>query len=149
MSYPPRPMAPFQNNVAEMFLGWASTKIAKIVPLHSTKWPPELKTEKPLNKISSQTNATISNYKFVIPQECSLDDSLQKMLKLFCSTEQNGAKSKNRKKNFKQHVLLGQLPDFLIILQNCFLGGHLPKSLKSFSSPELKIEKKPLYDISS
>ena len=35
-----------------MFLEWLSTKISKMVPLRWTKWPPELKIEKPLNDIS-------------------------------------------------------------------------------------------------
>ena len=91
----------------------------------------------------------------IIPQECLLDDPVQKLLKSFCSTEQNilAARSKNRK-NFNRHVLLSQLPDFIIISQECSLGRHLPKLLKSFCSaitkwaPELKIEK-PLYDIYS
>ena len=39
-------MAQFQNNFTDMFLGWPSTEIAKMVPLCWTKWPPELKIEK-------------------------------------------------------------------------------------------------------
>ena len=43
-------MARFQNNFTEMFLGWSSTKIAKMVLVCWTKWLPELKMEKPLNE---------------------------------------------------------------------------------------------------
>ena len=39
-------MARFQNNFSEMFLLCPFTKIAKIVWLRWTKWPPELKVEK-------------------------------------------------------------------------------------------------------
>ena len=39
-------MAGFQNNFTEMFLSSPFTKIAKMIPLHKTKWPPELKIEK-------------------------------------------------------------------------------------------------------
>ena len=46
------PMARFQNNFTEVFLGWPSTKIAKMVLLCWTKWPPKLKVEKPLISIS-------------------------------------------------------------------------------------------------
>ena len=42
-----------------MFLRWLSTKIAQTVPLHWTRWPPELKIEKPLNEFSSLTSASI------------------------------------------------------------------------------------------
>ena len=42
LTSPPRPMAWFQNNFTEMFLGWPSTKITKMVPVCCTKWPPEL-----------------------------------------------------------------------------------------------------------
>ena len=42
-----------------MFLEWLSTKIAKMVLLHWTKWLPELKQEKPLIGISYSTEAII------------------------------------------------------------------------------------------
>ena len=38
-----RPVAQFQNSFTEMFLSRPFTKIAKMVPLCQTKWPPELK----------------------------------------------------------------------------------------------------------
>ena len=40
------------NNFTGRFLGWPSTKIAQILPLRWTRWPPELKIEKPLNFFS-------------------------------------------------------------------------------------------------
>ena len=46
-------MAWFYINFTEMFLGWPSTKIAKIILLRWTKWLPELKKEKPLNDFFS------------------------------------------------------------------------------------------------
>ena len=49
----------FWNNFTGMFLRWLSTKIAQMVPLHWTKWPPELKIEKPLNDFASLTSASI------------------------------------------------------------------------------------------
>ena len=46
-------MAKFQNNFTEMFLGWPSTKIAKMVRLH-LKMAAKAKNslEKPWNNIS-------------------------------------------------------------------------------------------------
>ena len=53
----------FWNNFTGMFLRWLSTKIAQTVPLRWTRWPPELKIEKPLNDFSSLTSASIlKNY---------------------------------------------------------------------------------------
>ena len=49
-----------QNNFTEIFLGWPSTKIAKMVLLRWTKWPPKIKIEKPLNNISLYANGQIS-----------------------------------------------------------------------------------------
>ena len=47
-------MSWFQSNFSEVFLLWPFTKIAKIIPLGWTKWPPELKIEK------KQTKKTIT-----------------------------------------------------------------------------------------
>ena len=57
---PPKPLVQFQNNFTKMFPWSAFTKIAKMVPLRWTKWPSELKIEKPLNNISSKANGPIS-----------------------------------------------------------------------------------------
>ena len=57
---PPKLLDQFQNNFAQMFPWSSFTKIAKMVPLRWTKWPLELKIEKPLNDISSQANGLIS-----------------------------------------------------------------------------------------
>ena len=59
----------FGNNFTGMFLRWLSTKIAQTVPLRWTRWPPELKIEKPLNDFSSLTSASIFE---IILQEDSL-----------------------------------------------------------------------------
>ena len=48
----------FWNNFTGMFLRWMSTKIAETVRLRWTRWPPELKIEKPLNDFSL-TSASI------------------------------------------------------------------------------------------
>ena len=87
----PRPMGWFQNNFTEMFLGWPSTKIAKMVLLRWTKWPSKLKIEKP----------------------------------------------------FKRHLLLGQWADSKIILQECFFTKIAKMVLLGWTKwpPELKIEK--------
>ena len=57
---PPKLLDQFQNNFTQMFPWSSFTKIAKMVPLRWTKWPSELKIEKPLNDISSQANGPIS-----------------------------------------------------------------------------------------
>ena len=57
---PPKLLDQFQNNFTQMFPWSSFTKIAKMVPLRWTKWPSELKIEKPLNNISSQANGPIS-----------------------------------------------------------------------------------------
>ena len=110
-----RPMGGFQNNFTGMFLGWPSTKSAKIVPLHWTKWslelkiektfkgklakmvllcwtkwPPEPKIEKPIKQHLLQ--GQLADFK-IISQKCSLDDPLPKLLKLFCSAKQSCCKS--------------------------------------------------------
>ena len=96
----PRPMGWFQNNFTEMLLGWPSSKIAKMVLLRWTKWPSKLKIEKPFKRHLLLGQWADSK---IILQECSLDDPLPKLLKWFCSAEQNGrqnkmaARAKNRK----------------------------------------------------
>ena len=45
-------MAQFQNSSTEMFVTWPRTKIDKTVPLHGTRWLPELKTEKKIRTTS-------------------------------------------------------------------------------------------------
>ena len=57
---PPKLLDQFQNNFTQMFPWSSYTKIAKMVLLRWTKWPSELKIEKPLNDISSQANGPIS-----------------------------------------------------------------------------------------
>ena len=52
------------------------------------------------------------------------------------------AKKKKNKRNTFERLLLGQLPDFKIILQKCFLGDPLPKFLKWFCSAKKKKKKK-------
>ena len=45
-------------------------------------------------------------------------------------------RAKNRKKNFKRHLLPGQGPNFKIISLKCISNAPLPKLLKWFSSAE-------------
>ena len=59
MTSSPEPMFRFENHFAEMFLIRPSTKIGKIVPVHCTKWPPELKIEILLNNFFSWTYGQI------------------------------------------------------------------------------------------
>ena len=68
----------------------SSIKIAQIILLLCTKWPPELKIKNPLNDISSLASGPISK---IISQKCSLGDPLPKLLKWFRSAEQNGHQS--------------------------------------------------------
>ena len=49
----------FWNNFTGMFLRWLSTKIAQTDRLRWTRWPPELKIEKPLNDFSSLNSASV------------------------------------------------------------------------------------------
>ena len=82
-------MAQFQNNFAEMFLLWPCTKLAKMVPLHWTRWPPELKIENNLNDISSQADGSISKqFHRNVPLMV-----LYQLRKWFHSTEQDGLQS--------------------------------------------------------
>ena len=113
-----------------MIVGWPSTKIAQIVPLRWTRWPPGLKIEKPLNNISSVTAWLIltklhRNDRWVaLYQNCpNLSALLNKM----------AARAKNRK-TFKQHLLRNRLVDFDKTSQEWSLGGPLPKLPKSFRS---------------
>ena len=116
----------FWNNFTGMFLRWLPTKIAQTVPLHWTRWPQELKIEKPLNDFPSLTSASILKLlyrnvpKVTVYQNCSNRSApLNKM----------AARSKNRK-TFKRLLLLNQKMDFEIIIQECFLGDPLSKLLK-------------------
>ena len=56
---PPKWLDGFWNNFTGRFLGWPFTKIAQTVSLRWTKWPPELKIEKPLNDFFSWTRRWI------------------------------------------------------------------------------------------
>ena len=98
MTSPPRPIGWFQHNLVKMFFGWPSTKIAKMVPLRWTKWPSELKIEKPFKR--HLLFGRWANFKIISP-ECSLEDPLPVLLKWFCSTR---AKSKK----VEQHLLQDQ-----------------------------------------
>ena len=111
--------ADFKNNFTHMVLGWPSTKIAKMVPLCWTEWPSELKIEKPFKRPLLQGQWV--DFK-IISQKCSFDDPLPKLLKWFCSAEQNGHQSK-KKKNKKK-----------TISQKCYLDDPLPNCL-SGSAP--------------
>ena len=126
--------ADFKNNVTHMLLGWPSTKIAKMVPLCWLEWPSELKIEKTFKRPLLQGQWV--DFK-IISQECSMDDPLPKLLKWFCSAEQNGHQSKKKtkkKKPVKQHLLQGQKADFKTISQKCFLDDPLP-NCQSGSAP--------------
>ena len=81
-------MLRWANNFIEMFLGWPSTKIAKMVPLCWIEWPPKLKIVKTFKQ---HLLSHWLDFK-IIPQKCSLGDST-KIAKWFCSAEQNGCHS--------------------------------------------------------
>ena len=77
-------MARFQNNFTEMFLGWPSIKIAKMVWLR-WKMVAEAKNRKTFKHHLGQW----LDFN-IISQKCSLGDPLPKFVKRFCSAEQNG-----------------------------------------------------------
>ena len=56
---PPEPIGQCDLNFIGMLPMWLPTKIAKIVLLRLTRWPPELKIEKSLNVKSSYTPGPI------------------------------------------------------------------------------------------
>ena len=126
MTYSHRTMAWFQNNFTEMFLRCASTKIAKMVLLPSTKWPPELKIEKHLNNILPRPMVWFQNY-FI---EICLGWPFTRIAKTVLLRWTKWPPELKIEKVFKQHLFIGQLFDFKIILQKCSLGNPLPKLLK-------------------
>ena len=140
----------FCNNDTGMFLRWLSTKIAQIVPLHWTRWPPELKIEKPLNDFFSWTRKWILKelYRIVswvtLYQNCSNDSAmLNKMAARAINRNKllttSAAKSVDRFwKNFTGM--------FLRWLSTKI--AHTVALLRTRWLPELKKEK-PLNDISS
>jgi hypothetical protein len=78
-----------------MFLGWSFIKFASMVSVHCTRWPPEVKIEKPLNDFSSETDDRIAmkldrNVTWVVLNQNSPNSSglLHNM----------GTRAKNRKK---------------------------------------------------
>ena len=125
----PWPLTQFQNNFTGMFLGWPSTKFVQTIPLGWTRWPPELKIEKPLNVFSFVINLLkrhLLNQRTdfeIILQECSLGDPLPKLPKWFSPLNKMAARGKNRK-TLKWHR------------QGYTLGDPLPKLLKLFCSDE-------------
>ena len=122
MTSPQRPIGRFQHNLIEMFFGWPSTKIAKMVPLRWTKWPSEQKIKKPFKQYLLL--GQWADFK-IISQECSLDDPLPVLLKWFCSAEQMAVRAKKKEKRVKWHLVQGQWVDFKIISQKCSLLTHL------------------------
>ena len=126
----PRPIGRFQNNFTEMFLGWPSTKIAKMVPLRWTKWPSKLKIEKPFKRHlllgRFQNNFT----------EMFLGWLSSKIAKMVLLRWTKWLSKRKIEKPFKPHYLLDQWADFKIISQECSLDDPLPKLLKWFCSAE-------------
>ena len=84
----PRPVARFQSNFTEVF-PYAFTKIANMVPLEWTKWPPELNIEKPLSDIFS---LAMTQFQKDFTEMFHLS-SFTKIAKCFLSAEQNGRQS--------------------------------------------------------
>ena len=129
----PRPMGRFQNNFTEMFLGWPSTKIAKMVPLHWTKWPSKLKIEKPFKQhlLPGQIGRFQNNFTWMF-----LGWPSTKIAKMVLLRWTKWPSKLKIEKPFKPHLLLGQWADFKIISQECSLDDPLPKLLKWFCSAE-------------
>ena len=119
----PKQLDRFWNNFTGRFLGWPSTKIAQTVLLRWTRWPPELKIEKPLNHFCSWTSRWLLKY------------SLPKLLKRFHYVEQNGRQAINRNKLLMTFSAKSMVR-FGIISQEYSLGECLPKLLKPFRSFE-------------
>ena len=86
-------MGRFQNNFTEMFLGWSSTKIAKMVLLCWTKWLQELKIEK---RFKRHLQGQWVDFKIILCK-CCPDATFPKLLKWFCSAQHNRPRAKNRK----------------------------------------------------
>ena len=101
-------LAHLSTKLIGLFLWRSSNKIAQIVLLRCTKWPPELKIEKNSNNISSLTTRGISTKLDrivsweVFYQTCSN-----------CSTplHKMAIRAKNRK-YFKRHLLCNYWADF-------------------------------------
>ena len=129
----PRPMGRFQNNFTEMFLGWPSTKIAKMVSLRWTKWPSKLKIEKPLKTTSPPRpmGRFQNNFTWMF-----LGWPFTKIAKMVLLRWTKGPSKLKIEKPFKRHLLLGQWADFKIISQECSLDDPLSKLLKWFCSAE-------------
>ena len=86
----PGQMAQFQINFTEMFLLCPFTKIAKMVPLRKTKWPPELKIEKHFKRHLLLGQGP--DFK-IISLKCFSNAPLPKLIKWFGSADQNGRQS--------------------------------------------------------
>ena len=86
----PNCWAEFEINFTEMFLRRPFTKIAQMVPLRWTIWPPELKIEKTFKRLLLQN--CWADFE-IISQKCFLGDPLPKLLKRVSSAEQNGRQS--------------------------------------------------------
>ena len=131
----PRPIGRFQNNFTEMFLGWPSTKIAKMVRLRWTKWPSKLKIEKTLQTTSLPRPMGRFQNNFTEMFLGWLSTKIAKMVPLRWTKWPSKRKIE---KPFKPHFLLGRWADFKIISQECSLDDPLPKLLKWFCSTEQK-----------
>ena len=60
MLSPTKPLGQCDADFTGMLPRWLLTKLAKIIPLQLTKWPPELEIEKSLNANSFYTPGPIS-----------------------------------------------------------------------------------------
>ena len=112
-----------------MIVGWLSTKIAQIVPLRWTRWPPGLKIEKkPLNDVSSINTWPIltklhrNDRSVTLYQNCPKGSTLLHKMP---------ARAKN-KTIFKRHFLHNHCANFDKTLQELSLGDPLPQLPKWF-----------------
>ena len=85
MTSSPKPLGQCQNHLTQMFLLCPFTKIAKMIPLHWTRWPPELKIEK-IFKWQLHLGPW-PDFK-TISQKCSSYGPLPKLVKWFHSAGQ-------------------------------------------------------------
>ena len=89
-------MARFQNNVTGMFLSCPFTKIAKMIPLRKTKWPPELKIEKKHFKRHFLLGQGPDSK--IISLECFSNVPLPKLLKELAPLNKMAVRAKTRKR---------------------------------------------------
>ena len=121
-----------------MILGWSSSKVVQMVPVHCISRSQELKIDfltKNLKNLLVRNHWTDFH---IILQKCSFGDPLPRLFKPFGFVKKMAARGQGLFslyiyiENFKNLLVRNHWTDFNIILQKCSFGDPLPGLFKPF-----------------